>query len=239
MNIQSKLKIIGKYLIIVFLLPFIATLWLYPPTERIIFSGRDYQQTEFKIEELFQKKPTFRNLTADVFSVPLFLDWYKITIVNNSTEENPNCLEGNGNPPTVFFTFLKGDPRIYGSNLKETTFETGGYGGSGPGHPTYYLKSGDKSFFIAPSWIEYSINGGLMFGGDCNPGYSILSGDNFELSKFTFDYNISIKPYWVSWLVRFFIIVIFWIFLVSSGLSIHIWLRNNSEVIEKRKRENA
>lgn len=120
---NTKIKLAIK-LFTIFLLPLFLALFLYPLNNRVIFNGKDYQQSEFKIENIFQKKPTFKSFFSDIFSVPLFLDWYVVTITNNSVEENPNCLEND--PPTVFFTFIKGDPRIYYSNLKETTAETGG-----------------------------------------------------------------------------------------------------------------
>jgi len=217
-----KLKFIGKVLLVV-IFPVVISFWLYPFSEKIIFSGREYQQHEFTLENLFQKKPTLRNLIADIFSVPLFLDWYRVSIINNSTGKNPDCLEAE--PPTVFFTFIKGDPRLYYSTLTETTVETGFYSNSGPGHPRYYLKSGKSAYFIAPSWEDYSINGGLMFGGDCKLGMPLLTNNDTTLGNLSFDYDISIKPYWVSWVVRFAIIFVFWIFLLSSVIAIRDWLK--------------
>ena len=217
-----KLKFIWKFLLVI-IFPIMISFWLYPLSEKTVFSGREYQQHEFILENLFQKKPTLRNLIADVFSVPLFLDWYQVLIVNNSTGENPNCLEAE--PPTIIFNFIKGDPRLYRSTLTETTLKTGGYTASGPGHPSYYLKSGGKAYFIAPSWENYSIDGGLMFGGDCKLGMPFLTNDDFKLGDFSFDYEISIKPYLVSWIVRLVIIFVFWIFLLSSVVSIRDWMK--------------
>jgi len=214
-----QIKFLIKGLTVV-LLPIFTAVLLYPPQEKVIFNGKDYQQTEFKIEDLFQKKPTFKNLIADIFSVPLFLDWYKVSIRNNSIMEIPSCLIGE--PPTVFFTFLKGDPREYYSNLKETTEYTGGYSEkTGPGHPSYYLESGGNAFFIAPSWKEYSIDGGLMISGDCTLTIEVPN-DDFGMTAF--DYDISVRPYWPSWIVRLLIIFVFWIILLSSAISIKKWL---------------
>ena len=162
-NCKTKSKFLGKLSLL--FIPIIITLWLYPISQQLVFDGKDYQQHDFIIEDLFKKHPTFRNLLADIFSVPLFLDWYEVSVTNNLTEKDSTCIEGD--PPIIFFTFIKGDPRIYNSNLKETTLETGGYSADGPGHPTYYLPGGESSNFIAPSWEKYSINGGLVFSGDC------------------------------------------------------------------------
>lgn len=210
----------GKWALV--LLPIALSFLLYPVSDREIFNSSKYQQSEFVIENLFQKKPTIRNLIADIFSAPLYLDWYKVSITNNLKEKDPTCAEGD--PPSIFFTFISGDPRIYYSNLKETTVETGGYSDSGPGHPTYYLPGGEKSYFIAPSWEKYSINGGLVFSGDCRISKPFLTSGDFGF-MLTSDYSISVKPYWLSWFVGFAIIFIFWLFLLSSVIAMHDWLK--------------
>ncbi len=202
----------------IFLLPLILTIILYPPKEKVIFNGKNYQQSKFKVEDFFQKEPTFKNLIADALSVSLSLDWYKITIKNNSIEKDPNCLASE--PPIVKFSFLKGDPRKYSTNIKEGEISSG-FGYLESKYPEYYLKSGEKAFFIAPSWEEYSINGGLIFSGECNLQWVDSKSDFPEL---IFDYDISIKPYLGSWLVKLFILFIFWILLLSSSISMIKWL---------------
>jgi len=218
-----KIVLYFKY-IILFLLPIVLNFYLYQPTKRIVFNGKNYQQTELKIENLFQKEPSTRNLFTGLFSVPLHLDWYKVSIINNSIIGNNDCLIPE--PTTVFFSFLKGDPRKYLTDMKETTEATGGYSTSGPGHPHYYLHSGERAFFIAPSWEDYSINGGLMFGG-CK---SVKSGGNDrDLDFGSFDYNITIQPYWKSWVIQLFIIYILWSFMLSSFITILDWLNRDKK----------
>lgn len=220
---KSKLKF-GK-LLLIFSIPIVVALWLYPLPARVIFDGNKYQQHDFIIEDIFKKEPTFTNLIADVFSVPLFLDWYEISIINNEKEIEPTCLEGN--PPMIFFTFIDGDPRTYQTNLKETTLETGGYSNSGPGHPTYYVSGGEKSYFVAPSWEKFSINGGFALSGYCSFSKPFLNNDDFNVNTPSFDYYISIKPYWVSWIVRLCILFIFWFFLLSSAVALFDWVKGS------------
>lgn len=214
--IAKRKFVIGKILII-FLLPITITIILYPPLERIIFNGKNYQQSEFKIENFFQKIPTIRNLLADIFSVPLLLDWYKVSIENNSIQKDSDCLINS--PPVVQFSFTKGDPRKYNTNLKENILIENNWKFESK-YPAYYLKGGEKAFFIAPSWEEYSINGGLIFLSEC--AFGAIGSHDIKLIT---DYNISIKPYWRSWIVRLFIIFIFWVFLLSSFITIKKWIK--------------
>lgn len=217
---RRKLMMLGKILIL--LLPLILVFYLYPTTERVIFNGIDYQQTEFRIDNLFQEKPTFKNLSADIFSVPLFLDWYKVSITNNSIQKDPNCLINE--PPIIRFSFYKGDPRTFGTNLVEGELETK-HSIYESKYPDYHLTSGDTAYFIAPSWEKYSINGGLLFGGDCELGTLRLPGDDFKISELSYDYDISIKPHWPSWIVRLIVVYIFWMFVLSAIFSIRDWLK--------------
>lgn len=212
---QNKLKIWRKFLIL-FIFPILIVFYLYPPTEKIIFNGKEYQKADFKISDknFFQKKPTFKNLMADIFSVPLFLDWYKVSIINRSSQESLGCLKYE--PLIIRFNFIEGDPRIYGTNLKEGVIE-GGYNSK---YPEYYLRSGESFFFIAPSSGKYVIDGGLLIGG-CQIG----SGFDTDFLDLTPDYKISIKPYWPAWFMRLFVIFIFWGFSFSTAVSLVDWLK--------------
>lgn len=221
-NIQNgKVRIVCK-LLIVFLLPVAIACWLYPLGERVVFNGKDYQRAEFKIEDLFlfREEPTFRNFIADVFSLPLHLDWYKVSIVYDGID--PGCPMSEQSL-TIFLTFSDGDPRVYQTDLKETTAETGGYQ-SGPGHPTYYLRNGEKAFFIAPSWINYSIDGGFVFG-TCEQPIFVTNELELPDTQFFYDFTVTIKPHWAFWFTQLLIIFIFWIFLLSSLISIFDWLK--------------
>ena len=159
-------------------------------------------------------------MIAEIFSAPLFLNWYKVSIVNNSKYVDPNCIESQ--PPIIRFTFLKGDPRKYQTNLTDGEF-VDGISIYTNAYPSYHMKSGDKIFFLAPSNEQYSINGGLMFSGDCNLQFPIENVEQLGLGKALYDYQILVQPYWKSWLVRFGVIVIFWLFLLSSIVSLIQW----------------
>jgi len=217
---RRKIKVFGKIFII--LTPLFLVFYLYPLTERIIFDGRDYQQAEFRIDNFFQREPTFKNLLADIFSAPLFLDWYKVSITNSSIQRDPNCLMNE--PPIIRFFFYEGDPRLFGTSLMEGELKTK-HSIYKSKYPDYHLRSGDSAYFIAPSWGNYSIDGGLLYSGDCELGTLQSSSDNFEIVELSYDYNISIKPHWPSWAVRLIIIFIFWIFVLASILSIRDWLK--------------
>jgi len=209
------IKILVK--VIVLLSPLILVFYLYPPTDQIIFNGIGYPHKEFSVGDYFQKKPTFKNQLADIFSVPLSLDWYKVSITNNAIHEHPGCLISE--PAWIQFSFHKGDPRLFGTTFVEGEIETklNVYESK---HPDYWLKSGDTAYFIAPSWEEYSINGGILFYGGCLLVGPPSSDGSYEKPEISYDYDISIKPHWPSWIVRLIIIYIFWIFVVSSIRSV-------------------
>lgn len=208
--------IIGATLIV--LLPIWLTIKLYPLKEVIIFDGKNYQQSDFKIEDFFKKEPTFKSLIADALSTSLSLDWYKIIIQNNSIQEDSGCLEAE--PAMVKFDFLKGDPRKYKTNIREGEVNSG-FSYFESKYPEYYIKSGEKIFFIASSRDDFSINGGLMFSGDCNLQ---MKNRNFKIGKLQFDYIISRQPYLGAWFVKLFIISLFCVFLFSSCISIINWI---------------
>lgn len=202
--------------------PVLFVVCLYPLTEKVIFNGKDYQQADFTIDNLFKKEPSiFINLLRDIFSAPLSLDWYKVSIVNRSTQESSDCVFTE--PSIIRISFYEGDPRRYGiTDFKEEILETNnGYYKSK--YPDYHLRSGDSAFFIAPSWEKYSINGGLLFSGDCK--HKIDTPYDYEGLKLTYDYDISIKPYLPSWFVRLLVICTLWVLLFSSILSIRHWLK--------------
>ena len=193
--------------------PMVIVLLLYPLRGELIFDGKKYQQSEFKIENLFnQKPPTFRNLAARVFSAPLYLDWYKVLVINNSVDTNPHCLIKE--PTTVYFTFLKGNPDTYYSTLTKTNDGVAG-------ELNYSMKGGESAYFIAQARQEFSINGGLIFSGDCAV---LLHTPTYEGGDLIFDYQIFLKPYWKAWMVQLTVIYIFWIFLLTSLISLWHWL---------------
>lgn len=226
---KRKIKITAKCLLC-FLVPIIAVLYLYPIEEKVVHNGKKYQQADFKIENLFEstKKPTLRTLIAHIFSppLPLFLDWYKVIITNN-VAPNPDCLSED-DFSRIFLEFQKGDPRIYYSTLKETTKESGGYSTDEPGYPTYYINAGETSFFIAQSLENYSINGGFILSA-CTRSPKTTSGKLQALADLynmpEWDYTISIRPFWFSYITKAIIIIIFWMFVLSSFLSIKNWIK--------------
>ena len=111
---------------------------------------------------------------------------------------------------------------LYYTNLKETTEN---YGGSNkPGHPGYYLKNGDKSFFIAPSWNKYSIDGNSFILEGDETCLQTLDNKLLDKSKSIFNPIISIKPYWPAYIIRFFVIFAFWILLLSSFIFKKDWI---------------
>ena len=204
-----KYRIIARFAIVLSV-PILIAVILYPPWETEIFASKDYSLAKFKIENLFLRKPGFQTLAADVFSISSLLDWYKVKITNKSELRDPDCVAQD--PSTIFITFYKGDPKIYYTNLKEATEQTGGYG--------YYLKTGESAFFIAPSWEDYSLDGGLMFSGDCK----LRLGSEFKMSEPSFDLAITMRPYWKAWIIRLVVLYILWFVLLSSFISIWQWL---------------
>jgi len=211
---MKKIKIL-----LIIIPPILLTLWLYPLKEKVIFDAKQSRQQEFKIEDLFHKKPT-DNLIRDVFSASLFVDWYKVSIVNNSSQIDPNCSKQE--PSVLKLSFSQGDPRIYKTTLKDSKINTG-FGYAESKYPNYYIKSGDHAFFIAPYWGTYSINGDgkFLLSGKCLE----RNNDEFDLMKLDIDYYISMKPYWVSWVAKFLILLVLWVFLLSSLLSLLTWIK--------------
>ena len=196
--------------------------WLYP-LEKEIYKGRGSGYTKFNIVNLLHKEPNLKNLIADIFSVPLSLDWYDIYIKNNSTFHDPSCIEED--LPTTIISFSEGDPRTYFSTLKETTDKTGGFSAPESGHPDYYMRSGESAFFRVTSRENYSINASIIFGGNCP---LFIPSDDWK-PEVRFNFDILMKPFWIAWLVRLLVLFIFWFFVLSASISIWSWFRGVSK----------
>lgn len=217
-------NLIKLFLIAIF--PLIVTLWLYPLSGKVISSG--YTLSEFKIENIFeQKQPTIKNLIGDIFSAPLHLDWYKVSLKNNLSEQDPDCLLGKG-PPVTRFSFIKGNPGKYETNFKEEVVDTG-WGPMQSTYPDYYFKSGEERYFVAPSWEQYSILGGVVFSGECE--ISLAPSGSYHV---VMNQIVTLSPYLPSWFARLAIIFVTWIVLLASLVSIKDWVTIKKGVVEKK-----
>ncbi|OGZ45536.1 MAG: hypothetical protein A3C84_04190 [Candidatus Ryanbacteria bacterium RIFCSPHIGHO2_02_FULL_48_12] len=215
---QYKLNKQTLRIFLFFLTPLLVTLYLYPFKEETIFKGglnRPQADLILSNVDLLSNAPTFKNFIANAISLPLSLDWYEVSIVNNSYMEIPGCLELES---SITSFSVKGYSENYYSNLN--SFKDVGVVGA------YGLRRGERAFFVVSSSKPFSINGGLIMGGGCKRLVNVKS--NPYENRTSGDFYITYKPYWVAWFARFFVICLFWIFLFSSLLAVKNWMKGNS-----------
>src|SRR3990167_6525478 len=204
---------------IAFIFPILTTWYVYQFEKIEILDVSKYQLANINIPELFPREPSLKDLVSEVLEVPLVFDWYKVSIIYNDYDD-PDCIITG--TTRLYLNFYKGDPRKYLNTLKETTDETGGYS-ENPGHPTYFMESGETAYFIAPSWEEYSLDGGLAISQGCEVGIlnpSFGPPDPHAMLNFI----IYLEPYLPFWIVRFVIIFAIWIAVVSAFVSVYRWV---------------
>lgn len=187
-------------LFIIFVIPFLLTLWLFSPLEK---KERDcVSEKECYIS--LKDKPSFRQLIADALQIPLNLKWYRIYIDYSTIEEELKTYCGNDFRLDSFEIELSEDlPQRYGqSNLIKDENN----------NRFYQIPQGKKGIFIASD--SDNIYTKAMYGFS-NCDYFMKQECNIPSS-----YNVYIKPYIWSWFAKLVLVYILWLYLCAAIITI-------------------
>jgi len=192
------------FVIVVFSIPLIAVLIIYPPEQKIELGNcggwEDIVTSDKLIEKIDFKD--FKNLLANILQIPLSLDRYDVYIIT----ELENCIEPN-TPASVAISFHKGDPERLETSLEKFSIEKSEFYVGGDN--TYKMPDDGKAHFL------YDANDIFAFGmsvGFCDGG---LSDGPVNLHC-----EVYAKPNKLAWNTRYVIVIILWCLILASLITI-------------------
>lgn len=216
-----------KTSVVLFLLcvvPIIIFLWLFWPWQKIDLKSLETDKVVY-ISDIEIIKPSFRSMAADVMQVPLGLRWYDICLINRAYLEEPrDCIEIK--QPVLRVYFEQGDPDKYSNTSLKKAFD-----GLTTGK-IYDIPFKGKRCFSYSGQEGFLINVASVWEGRCASTRDLGS-------SIRFDYEFYAKPKLYALFIKFFLILIFWIVLLASLLTIFSFCKGQKFTNNKDKSTNS